>query len=740
MRGGFVRLIRSVFRIALLVLCVVGAGDEVRSQGIPLSEVNDETQVRQIRFRFLDTRTFEPSDLEDHILHTRPGAFAGFRRAFSFIPLIPGIGDHPFSPIEVARDAIRLERFYQRNGFLTPNVDWLVRLDSRNRASILFNILEGPPLLLDSLDFLAPDGRYVTDHLEPDLVDDWAEFRDQTQVRAQQRLDDFHLIQLEDQILSWVRDHGYAFANVSSVTRVDSLANRAAVTMEVDLGPQAYIDEILVEGNETVTDRVVRRELPFRRGDLFSQSELTEGQREVFNLNIFTIALAEVPEQPVDSLVTVQLRVRERVPRRISAQAGYLSEGGATGQVEWMHRNFLGDARTFTASAIANTGFAAFVENPDRRYRASLSLRQPYVFDRRLSATGSIFAEVRDDFRDRSRAFGGDVTLLWERGQYRTISASYSFEDRRVQEFRFGSRGDTTQISLIEQDLNLADSLSTNLSRSVFGLAATHGHLDNVFNPRSGYLIRPSAQVSLPFPAGVLQYGRAELTMTGFLPIGRRITLMASGTGGYLHPFGTRPTTEGEAFLSLLRMREVVFLGGGAQDVRGWGAGVLGPKVLDLIIDTTADEPTVYADRYYPIGGLTRLLLTAEARYDFNDRFGVFTFADAGRIWTPQSDFQTDFDSPLFDSAFGDVERFFVGTGLGLSIASPVGAIRLALGYKVNPSFFDVRSPGSIADAYQEVFRTNPDPTADDLHNAALGVEPSFWRRLAIHLSIGQTF
>lgn len=740
MRGDFARLTRPIFRFALIAWCAIWVSHDVQGQGIPLSEVNTDTEVRQIRFRFTETQTFEPTVLQEHIWHTSPGAFSGLRRTFSFIPIIPGIGEHAFSPVELARDAVRLERFYQRNGFLSPEVDWLARLDSKNRLSILFVIQEGPPLLLDSLNYLAPDGRYVSYHLEPELVEDWARFRDRAQVRAQQRLDDFHLLQLEDQVLLWVKDRGYAFATVSSQTRVDSLANRASVTIEVDLGPQARIDEIQVEGNETVRDRVVRRELPFRRGDLFSQSQLTEGQREVFNLNIFTIALAEVPDQPVDSLVTVRLRVRERTPRTVSAQVGYLSEGGATGQVEWMHRNFLGDARTFTASAITNTGFAAFAENPDRRYRAGLSLRQPYVFDRRLSATGSVFAELRDDFRDRSRGFGGDVTFLWERGQFRTISAGYSFEDRRVQEFRFGSRGDTTQISLIEQDLNLADSLTTNLSRSIFGLGATYGHLDDAFSPRRGFLIRPSAQISLPFPSGVLQYGRVELTTAGFLPVSRRLTLATSVTGGYIHPYEGRPTSTGEVFISLLRMRDVVFLGGGAQDIRGWGAGVLGPKVLDLIIDTTEEDLTLYARRYYPIGGLARANATAEIRYDFNDRFGAFTFADVGRIWSPQADYQLETDSPLFDSAYGNVDRFFVGTGGGISIASPVGAIRLALGYKVNPSFFDVRSPQQIAEAWQDVFRTNPNVTNEDLRQAAMDVEPSFWRRLALHLSIGQTF
>lgn len=730
----------ALLACAIGVLALLGS-PLAHGQTDPLTEVDQRTEVRGIGFRFVDTQTFPTPRLREQIAHSDPGRFVALRRALSFLPVIPPVGTHSFRPVDLARDAVRLERFYQRNGFLFPDVDWLVRYDEdRNEVAILFTIREGPPLQLQSLDYRGPDGRLAREHIAPELRDDWERFKQEAALQTGDRLDQFRVIQLEDQALSWVRDRGYAFAQANAVATIDTLANRADVVIFMDPGPRARVSEIIVEGNEMVDDHVVLRELPFTVGDRFSQRRLTEGQREVFGLNVFTIAIAEVPEQPVDSLVTVRVRVRERSPRAVTAQTGYLSEGGITGQADWTHRNFLGGARTFTASVIANTGLGAFVTEPDRRYRSTLSLRQPYFFDRRLSITGSVFAERRDDFRDRSRAFGGDATLLFERGQFRTVSASYSFEDRRVEEFRFGTGGDTTQVSLIEEQLNLATAVTTNLSQSVLSLNATYGSLDNPFEPTSGFLLRPAVRVALPFPAGGLQYTRLRLAASHYLPIGNRMTLATRAGAGRLFPAGASPQGPAEAFTELLRLRDVVLLAGGPADVRGWRPGSLGPKALDLIVLTDQDETTLTAARYFPFGGTMRLSAGAELRFGLGETLGTFIFLDAGRVSTPESAYQVAGDGPIFDRAYGDIERVFFGTGGGISLASPVGAIRVALGYKVNPSFFDVRDPQDIAEALQAALRANPDAGSAELIEAARTVEPSFWRRLHLHLSIGQTF
>jgi outer membrane protein insertion porin family len=733
-------LCAAFLTIALLAL-LLGASGVATAQPAPLTDIDARTQVRSINFRFVDQQTFAETRLKEQIALSEPGALAGIRRAFAWLPIIPPVGVHPFVPIDLARDAVRLERFYQRNGFLYPDVDWLVRLDGdRNVVTILFTIQEGPPLLLDDLDYRGPDGRLAREHVAPGLRDDWEDFKRREGLATGQRLDEFGVIQLEEAALTWLRDRGYAFADVASIVRVDSLASRARVSIRLDPGPQARISQIVVEGNETVSERAVRRELPFRAGDPFSQRRLREGQREVFGLNIFQIALAEVPEQPVDSLVMVRVRVRERNPRVLSAQVGYMSQAGLAGEVEWRHRNFLGDARTLTIGLLGNTGWLALTQDPERRYRGSVSLRQPYVFHRRLSANVTAFADRRDDRREESRTFGAEGTLFYELGQFRNLATTYRFENRLVQDFRIGSTRSPNLVSLLDTDLDLIADLDPEFTRSLLSLDATYGTVDDPVNPRLGYVLRPNVQFTLPFPAGGLEYTRGRVTGTGYVPVGDRLTFASRASVGRLFLPDVDTPDPAVAFGRILRLGDAAFLAGGTGDVRGWPPGGIGPKVLNALIDTTAAEPTLFGDRYFPLGGTTRATATAELRYQATELAGAFAFFDAGRLWTPQEGYRLAPGDPLFDRTYADTDRIFFGTGAGISLASPVGAIQVALGYKINPSFFDVRHPRDITAAFQRELRQNPDAGPDDLRRAAETVEPSPWRRLHLHLSIGQTF
>ncbi len=729
----------------------------------PLYLVNERTQVRSIDFRFADTQTFEPALLTEQIALTDMGSFIGLRRKLSFIPFIPPIGTHLFSPIEMQKDAVRLERFYNRNGFLYPEVDWLVRLDSsQNTVRILYTIEEGPPLLLENLVFLAPDESPAVGLFPPELRSKWSRFRDETSLQQGVRLDEFKLVQLQSQALGWVRDQGYAFADVTAESQTDSLRNRADVVIQIAPGPRARISEIQVEGAESVSPTVVRRELPFRTGDRFSSSKLIEGQREVFGLNLFQIALADVPEeQPEDSTVVVRLRVREGDPRIVTAQGGYLSEAGLTTQAQWIHRNFLGGARTFTASALANTGFGSFVTDPSVLYRASVSLRQPYFFNRRLAVLGSPFAEYRDDEFEKSTSFGGNATLLYEVEQLKTASLQAGFETRNISEFRFGTTA-ANETSFIELLQSSALPLGR-VDRTTLGLSSTYGNVDNELNPRAGYILRPSVEVAGPPATSSVEYGRAGLTATGLYPLSDAIGLVARVTGGGLFPYGQSLPPEGEAFAGRLRLRTSVFLGGGTGDVRGWATGLLGPKILDLIqTDTTtatgADTTEFSARRYFPTGGLTKFTATAEARLPFpglGPSWGTFVFFDVGRIATQNERFSiSDASNVAFilDDTYGDTERFFYSTGAGLTFATPVGALSFSVGYKLNPSFFDLRSPQDLADKIGETIqRFGDDVTREQLEAAIRAVPPnefSFFglfsipesNRIHLHLTIGQTF
>ncbi len=709
----------------------------------PLFLVNDRTQVRSIGFKFADGETFDEDLLKMQIALTEQTGFLffgpGLQKRLGFLPFVPELGVHPFSPIEMQKDVVRLRRFYNRNGFLQPEIASLVRLDTAaNAVKMLFTIEEGPPLLLDELVFRDSTGRPAVEQLPASLRDDWADFRDRIALRQGRRLDDFQLLQLENETLGWARDRGYAFAEVRAVSDVDSLANRADVTIRLDAGPRARIAEIEVEGTESVSPQIVRRELPFRRGDRFSGSKLVEGQREVFGLNLFQIALTDVPEgQPVDSSVVVRVRVREGDARVLTGSLGYLSEAGFTTQAQWTHRNFFGGARTFTASAVANTGFGSITTTPQRLYRASVSLRQPYFLNRRLALLGSPFAELRDDDRNKSTSYGASTTLLYEIDQLKNASLQYGVELRNVQEYRTATTANLDFDALLDLDAQAAlqDRLAGRVDRSTLALALTYGRLDNDLNPRRGFILRPTAEVALPLPITSVEYGRLGGSAAGFFPLSEALGLYGRVGGGKLFPFGQSIPGDGEdaALIEFVRLRNVVFLGGGTGDVRGWGAGLLGPKIPDV----TTQGDTLVAKRYVGIGGLNKLAATAEVRLPFpgfGSGFGTFVFFDAGRVWTDDARFlSADEPDPRFDGLDVNPDRFFYSTGAGLEFATPVGAIQLSLGYKLNPDYFDLRDPDDVLDAIED---GRPLSTVDP--TTLFGIPES--NRLHLHFSIGQTF
>src|SRR5690625_2885622 len=122
--------------------------------------------------------------------------------------------------------------------------------------------------------------------------------------------------------------------------------NAVDLEFRIDAGPLAHVSEVLVQGNESVSRDVVMRHIPLKEGDRFSQTRLIQGQRNLFGINLFRVAVADVPEQPRDSSVVVRYRMSEARHRHISAQTGYGRNGGGQLQSEWTHRNFLGDRKS----------------------------------------------------------------------------------------------------------------------------------------------------------------------------------------------------------------------------------------------------------------------------------------------------------------------------------------------------------------------------------------------------------
>jgi outer membrane protein insertion porin family len=690
-----------------------------------LSGIGPATQVRKIEFRFVGEHTVEEKDLRPHIALTARGGMAGIRKALAFLPFINPVGAHPLRPAELQRDVVRLRNLYTRSGYLDAKVDYDVGYDAEeDLANVTFIIEEGPALQLRTVQFTGPDG--VPPRFPPEIADEWREFTSLEQ-KDRGRFGEGERRGIAERTSRWLRNRGYPFGAAEADVLVDTAAYRADVVVRVSPGLRARIREFAVSGNENVPADQFTRQLPLEPGDWYNAGELEQGRAQLTQIPIVRLALLNVPRESADdSSVVVRVGVTENPPRLVRGEAGLVSSGGLTSQVEWSHRSFLHSVRTFTVSATAQTGLVALETPAEQRYRLAVSVFQPYVGSRHLSAAGGPFVEYRDDLRDRSQAVGFEGTLVYATSPLRSLSLGYNLSHRKILDYGFGD--DLQPIDYLPL-LGLADSasvgsLGTIVNRSALTLDGSWGELDKFANPRQGYVIRPRVSVTLP-GFNTSEYVLLDLGASAFLPLTDRIGVTFRGSAGRIFPFGrsVRETGSESPFVSLLRLRDVTFSAGGTRDVRGWGSQLVGPKLPEVKFQEEGGVTTTFAERYSPIGGLARVQTSAELQLPlpgFDEKWQTFVFLDGASVWTPDDRFS-------LDAGELDQDRFYLGTGAGIGYETVVGAVQVALGYKLNPSELDLRDPDEVLQALEEGRPLSTVPTDSK-------------RRLQLHFSIGATF
>jgi outer membrane protein insertion porin family len=166
---------------------------------------------------------------------------------------------------------------------------------------------------------------------------------------------------------------------------------------------------------------------------------------------------------------------------------------------------------------------------------------------------------------------------------------------------------------------------------------------DSAFAPTRGHLNTANLEVTLP--AGDLRYYRSTFNHQTFLPLSRDYTLAFNGDLGVGRSIGSD-------IYPLFKN----FYAGGIGSVRGFTQSSLGPR-----------DPVDNV----PLGGQTRVVGSVEFIFPLpgtgSDRsFRSFVFLDAGNVY------------PVGRIDFGELRA---STGLGLNWASPIGPMKIGLGF-----------------------------------------------------------
>ena len=141
-------------------------------------------------------------------------------------------------------------------------------------------------------------------------------------------------------------ENGYIFNSINRIPVRDSQNNILSVNVQIVERNRAYIENIIILGNEKTRTDVILREIPLEPGDVFSKTKVMNALRNLYNLQFFSMVIPDTLPGSTENLMDLVFTVEEQTTMDI--QLGLSFSGNADGSfpisglVEWTDRNLRG--------------------------------------------------------------------------------------------------------------------------------------------------------------------------------------------------------------------------------------------------------------------------------------------------------------------------------------------------------------------------------------------------------------
>lgn len=144
----------------------------------------------------------------------------------------------------------------------------------------------------------------------------------------------------EDAVSNLYLDNGYLFFNLVPIEE-NVKGDSISLQMRVIEGPQARINRVIINGNDQLYEKVIRRDLRVRPGELFSKSDLMRSAREIAasgHFNPETMGINPEPNEN-DGTVDIVFDLESKANDKVQLSFGW-GQTGITGQVSLAFNNF----------------------------------------------------------------------------------------------------------------------------------------------------------------------------------------------------------------------------------------------------------------------------------------------------------------------------------------------------------------------------------------------------------------
>jgi outer membrane protein insertion porin family len=626
-----------------------------------------ETVVRKITF--IGNQAFSDEELRKHML-TRVGGY---------MSIISKKAGGVFNKEAFGGDFQMLKQFYSDKGYLDANVKdpELSLSPDRRFVYVTIPVDEGPQYRIGRIrakETLARgekplyDERTLAESIDPVLREGDVASMGKVQTIIQD-------------IERRYKDAGHAYVNVIPDARQDKENLKLYMTLEVGKGPLVYIERINISGNDKTSDKVIRREMMLREGDLYSETGKEISEFNVMRLGYFNDATLSTSQGSAEDRIVLNVEVTERLTGTFQVGAGFSTIENFVLQAQIQYDNFLGRGTTVT--------LVAQVSSLRRLFNLAYVTR--HFLDSRWNFSFNIF-NSRNVFPSFTRDSTG-VRVSWgypiPRIPNLIVFAGYNFEYVKVGfgTFGYGYGGGFAGAGAFATQYSssaLINNLFNNGITSSVTARLRYDTTDNYLFPTEGMRHEIGAEIASKYLGSQNQFNRYDANFRFYFPIIRSkqpfrawLVFKTRLMVGFIHS----PQDKGVPIF------ERYFPGGiyGDGGIRGYRLRSLGP----MIKVQSSSDPTAPLQPY-GVGGnlLTALNLEFEFMMVPPAQIKGVVFMDIGNAYNTEPLYcvapnpsELPKADPCVKFNFKYLRR---SVGFGFRWQSPIGPLRFEWGFPLD--------------------------------------------------------
>ena len=161
------------------------------------------------------------------------------------------------------------------------------------------------------------------------------------------------------------------------------------VHYKIEEGNRSFVERINIVGNTRTKDKVIRREILLKPGDVFNTVRVDTTKKRLDNLGYFSKVEAYPEETGVEGRKDLVVQVEEKRTGSLNFGAGYSTVDSLIGFVELTQGNF--DIANWPGLTGAGQKFRAKAQIGAQRKDFVVALTEPWFLDRPLSLGGQAF-------------------------------------------------------------------------------------------------------------------------------------------------------------------------------------------------------------------------------------------------------------------------------------------------------------------------------------------------------------